>query len=146
MKILTYSGSSARQTCASWQIVHIFWTFCCSRLFLLLYLQLHSSGIILYEPEVFDAHAQFQYKNSKYIAFDKCDLQLQATNLAEGQNAQPMLLGDSPDQSILQDSKCYFVAQFSHIFISCRLRGVWTNMLVNTANIEGAERDWCVLN
>ena len=83
MKILAHSGGSTRQTCWSGQNVHIFWTFCCSRLFLLLYLQLHSSGIILYESEMLDQHAKFQYKKSTYIAFDKVDLHLQATNLAE---------------------------------------------------------------
>ncbi|MCH7882687.1 MAG: hypothetical protein IIB69_14215 [Proteobacteria bacterium] len=93
-----------------------------------------------------DECVQTQSKTSKYIAFDKGDLQLQATNLAEGQNAQPMLLGDSPDQSILQNGKSYFVAHYLHIFSSWILRGVWTNMLVNPANIEGAERDWYVLN
>ena len=89
-----------------------------------------------------DNCVQTQSKISKYIAFDKGDLQLQATNLAEGQNAQPMLLGDSPDQSILQNGKSYFVAHYLHIFSSWIVRGVWTNMLVNPANIEGAERDW----
>ena len=89
-----------------------------------------------------DRCVQTQSKKSRYIAIDKGDLQLQATNLAEEQNARPVLSGARSGQSILQDSKCYFVAQFSHIFISWKLRGVWTNMLVNTANIEGAERDW----
>lgn len=91
-----------------------------------------------------DKRVQTQSKISKYIASDKGDLQLQATNLAEGQNAQPVLSGDSPDQSILQNGKSYFVAHYLHIFSSWILRGVWTNMLVKTAKQGSAERDWYV--
>ena len=145
MKILTHSGSSLRETCSSGQKVHNFMAFLSLPLIFSYLCSQIGAVLSCLTASHADEHAKNQSKTSKYIAFDKGDLQLQATNLAEGQNAQPMLLGDSPDQSILQDSKCYFVAQFSHIFISCRLRGVWTNMLVNTANIEGAERDWYVL-
>ena len=146
MKILSHNGGAARQSSLSGQIVHKYLNLLLPPFIFLLSLFSNSPVLSCLSRSTDDKDAQNQNKQSKYIAFDKGDLQLQATNLAEGQNAQPMLLGDSPDQSILQNGKSYFVAQFSHIFSSCKLRRVWTNMLVNTANIEGAERDWYVLN
>ena len=139
---LTHNRGTARQSSLSEQIVHKYLDFLLPLFIFLLSLFLNSPVLHCLRRSTDDKDAHNPNKQSKYIAFDKGDLQLQATNLAEGQNAQPVLSGDSPDQSILQNGQSYFVAHYLHIFSSWILRGVWTNMLVNPANIEGAERDW----
>lgn len=137
-----YNRGTAEKSSLSKESVEKFLIFSLPLFIFLLSLLLYKAVIPCLTASTNDNDAKSQSNKSEYIAFGKGDLQLQATNLAEGQNAQPMLLGDSPGQSILQNGKSYFVAHYLHIFSSLILRGVWTNMLVNPANIEGAERDW----
>ncbi|KKM15403.1 hypothetical protein LCGC14_1696420 [marine sediment metagenome] len=89
-KNISYNGGTSQKSCLSGQTVENFLAVCRPRYFF--YYLCFQIGAELPCLTAFhaDKHAKKQRKHSEYIAFGKGDLQLQATNLAEGQNAQPV--------------------------------------------------------